>query len=216
MKKIFMVLIAILFAGAVSAQTSNSFKYVINAKGGVNVTLKATSADKVDSIKVSSGAYKLYQGATQLSPDIPTSGQISLATVVPMNTDTIPRFIFGNGNGDSGDSILFAKNRDNFGTMPNYRDTCIIINFKNLYLSSGDSLKWNAYIGNSNTRIARDSCFTAPQALGVNQRYLTPNNATIVRPDECVWIKLKADQVTGKRPYRWEISINCKQQNRTY
>lgn len=81
MKKAFIFLIVILITNAIIAQTSNSFKYVINAKGGINVSLKAASADKVDSVKVSSGSFKMYQGATQLVPDIPAGSLIDNDTV---------------------------------------------------------------------------------------------------------------------------------------
>jgi len=115
MKKVITFLIGILIVCTLSAQTENSFKYVLKTKGGIINTLKGLAADKVDSIKVSDDAYKLYQGATQLSPDIPESGYVNLGTIVPMLSDTLLYFVPNIGLGNAGDTVLFSYGDVLFG-----------------------------------------------------------------------------------------------------
>jgi len=74
MKKILLIFVMVLIIGALSAQTSNSFKYVIKAKGGITNTLKGLDADKIDSTKVSGDSYYTFQGADTLIPHIPSAG----------------------------------------------------------------------------------------------------------------------------------------------
>ena len=91
MKRLILIFGMVLIVGALSAQISNSFKYVIKAKGGITNTLKGLDADKIDSAKVSGGAVKFYQGATQLIPDIPAAGYDDIYDYVARKylTDTL-------------------------------------------------------------------------------------------------------------------------------
>jgi len=115
MKKAITFLIALLITCASQAQTENSFKYVIKAKGGIINAKQGLAADKIDSTKVSDGAYKLYQGETQLTPDIPAGGYVNLNTIVPLLSDTTLYFAINIGLGNTGDTILFSYGDILFG-----------------------------------------------------------------------------------------------------
>jgi hypothetical protein len=111
MKKLITFLIGILIAVSLQAQTENSFKYVLKTKGGLINTLKGLAADKLDSVKVSAGAFKVYQGATQLNPDVPAAFQVDGSTVYPLLVDTVPLVTFGLGSGATADTACFNNSR---------------------------------------------------------------------------------------------------------
>ena len=81
MKKATVFLIAIFISGVLSAQTENSFKYVVKTKGGIINTLKGLAADKVDSIKVAGGNVTHYQGGDTLNPTVPYANRLALFDV---------------------------------------------------------------------------------------------------------------------------------------
>jgi hypothetical protein len=90
MKKVIGIWIFVMLCGLISAQTSNTFKYVIKTNGGIINTKKGLTGDRVDSTKVASDVIKFYQGATELTPSIPAGGQIDGATVyIKQLQDTI-------------------------------------------------------------------------------------------------------------------------------
>lgn len=62
----------------------------------------------IDSIGYVGTKFALYDGATQIDPVI--SDTISLESVAPLLTDTIPLFTFGLGSGQTGDTIVFNDN----------------------------------------------------------------------------------------------------------
>ena len=74
--------------------------------------------------------FKMYSGATQLIPDIPTAGQVNLNTIITLQSDTIPLFTIGGGNNLSGSQPAFLPNAD-LGVFSNVslKDT--------LYITSG-------------------------------------------------------------------------------
>lgn len=131
----------------------------------------------------------------------------SSTTAVRLLVDTTGMFVFGAGSGVASDSTIFAKGAKCFGSFYNYTDTLYVVNFNVLYLTAGDSLNFNCYYGNRMTGTATDSLFNAVTAVGVNQNILTPNDRKIP-PNSDVWIELKADQITGKRPKQFEIQLN--------
>lgn len=130
-----------------------------------------------------------------------------LRPTVKFNVDTVGIFVFGAGSGAAADSLLFEKGDKNYGTFYNYTDTLYVVNFNVLYLTSGDSLRFNCYWGNRMTETKTDSLFTSPQAVGVNQNILTPNDRKIP-PDKDVWIEMSGTQLTGLRPKQFEIQLN--------
>jgi hypothetical protein len=90
MKKIIGILIFVMMCGVISAQTSNTFKYVIKANGGITNTKKGLADDKIDSTKVSGGYYITYQGADTLPPRLPASGGIDATTIYSkLQPDTV-------------------------------------------------------------------------------------------------------------------------------
>lgn len=139
-----------------------------------------------------------------------TTTQVALKadlTAVKLNVDTVGIFVFGAGSGAAADSTLFEINDSNFGSFHNYTDTLYVVNFNVLYLTSGDSLRFNCYYGNRMTGVATDSLFNAIQAVGTDQNILTPNDRKIP-PNTDVWIKMSGTQLTGLRPKQFEIQLN--------
>ena len=128
---------------------------------------------------------------------------------IKFNIDTIGIFVFGAGSGAEADSVLFEKGDKNFGSFYNYTDTLYIVNFNVLYLTSGDSLKFNCYWGNRMTSTKTDSLFNGPTGVGVNQNLLTPYTGHAkIPPDKDVWIEMSGTQITGKRPKQFELQLN--------
>jgi hypothetical protein len=141
---------------------------------------------------------------------------IDLGTVVPYQADTVPKIVFGTGAGLDADSVLFAQNMRCFGVFRQYpHDTLYVVNFINLYITSGDSLKWNCYTGDYMTNTPADSLFDAPQPLGVNQDVITPTRR-YVYPGQDVWIGMSGTQLTGMRPKQWALQMNTQTINLTY
>jgi len=138
-----------------------------------------------------------------------------LATIITLQSDTIPKYSYGAGAGLAADSVLFAKDMDGFGVYTP-KDTNYIVEFVQQRMSTGDSLKFNVYVGVYQTGVAADSMFTAPQATGVNQTTFTPNNNNVILPDQDCWIGLKAAQITAKRPYQWNMQMNGYKRNLSY
>lgn len=64
----------------------------------------------VDSISTDGTTYLVFDGATQLSPNISASGQGELSAYVPLLVDTIPLFVFGLGGGLTADTAVFNDN----------------------------------------------------------------------------------------------------------
>ena len=138
-----------------------------------------------------------------------------LATIITLQSDTIPKYSYGAGAGLAADSVLFAKGLDGFGVFTP-KDTTYIVEFVQQRISTGDSLKFNVYVGVYQTGVAADSMFTAPQATGVNQTTFTPNNTNVILPDQDCWIGLKAAQITAKCPYQWNMQMNGYKRNLSY
>jgi hypothetical protein len=148
---------------------------------------------------------------------LPTSGTLATTaavalkadlTAVKLNVDTVGIFVFGKGDSNAADSVGFAKGAKGFGSFNNYTDTLYVVNFNNLFLTSGDSLIFNAYYGNRMTGIATDSLFTNPQPVGTDENLLVPTRTRKIPPNMDVWLELKSNQLTGMRPKQWEIQLN--------
>ena len=161
----------------------------------------------LDSLSTDGTTYSLYDGATQLAPNIPASGAGELGDYAKLLVDTIGIYSFGAGSGADADSTLFEINDNEFGAYYNYTDTLYVVNFKNIKISANDSLKFNCYYGNYMTGAAVDSLFNAPEPVGDNQGILTPDNFKIP-PDSDVWIGISGAQITGKRPKEWILQMN--------
>ena len=78
MKRLMAFLIMVCFAGVLSAQTSNTFKYVLKSQGGIINTKKGLAADKIDSMKVSSDKIWFFQGADTLIVGVTSEGSLNL------------------------------------------------------------------------------------------------------------------------------------------
>jgi len=172
-----------------------------------NVLKVGVNGATIDTIKSTGTAFQVFDNGVQLSPDIPPSGYDALDDYAKLLVDTTGIFVFGAGSGTAADSTLFAINSKAFGSFYNYTDTLYVVNFNVLYLTSGDSLRFNCYYGNRMTGVATDSLFNAIQPVGVNQNILTPNDRKIP-PDKDVWIKMSGTQLTGLRPKQFEIQLN--------
>ena len=97
MKRLMVFLIMVCFVGVLSAQTSNWYRYQMKLHGGVKVgnTVVSTGVSKtgsfllpVDSITTDNvttpTVYKIYNGDTQLAPDIPSGSQGNLSEYAVM------------------------------------------------------------------------------------------------------------------------------------
>jgi len=138
------------------------------------------------------------------------NGATELSSVASMLADIKPYFVFGAGSGADADSTLFAKGAKAFGSFRVIEDSLYTYSFTNLYMSSGDSIKMNVYIGNGMTRVATDSLFTAPQGVGSHFATLTPNNVRTIPKDKDVWVGIIGPQPVGQRPKEWVFQLNAK------
>ena len=179
-------------ADALTFVTGGNYSYNLPATSGGILMLMSEISDLVhDSIAANPG------GSSTMD-----------STIVPLLMDSIPRFVFGAGAGLPADSVLFAKGRDIFGSFKTKQDSLYVYSLEKLRISSGDSLYFNGYYGNYQTAVAEDSLFTAPQLCGpTNSRYI-PNNKRTIPPEKDVWLALKADQVTNKRPNMFLMQLN--------
>jgi hypothetical protein len=176
--------------------------------GTTNLSVSGTTKVNVADSTAGTGHYASnYDMTTGLALKLNTADTITMSDVTLLLTDTVPSFIFGAGGAAAGDSVLFAKNEHGFGMFNNYKDTLYIVNFDNIHFSSGDSLRFNVYWGNGMTLVATDSAFHAVTGCGTYQNLLTPDHRDIP-PGNDVWIQLKADQITARRPKEWAIQLN--------
>jgi hypothetical protein len=126
-------------------------------------------------------------------------------------SDIRPYFVFGAGTGAAADSTLFAKGSKSFGSFRIIEDSLYVHSITNLYMTSGDSLKFNVYYGNGMTRVATDSLFTAPQGAGSYAlQTFTPDNVRTINHDQDVWIGIIGPQPANKRPKEWVLQLNAK------
>jgi hypothetical protein len=189
-----------------SVTTSTVTASGLVSTGAIRVGTDDTGSN-VDSLKISGTTVGAWDEATQLSWDFPAADEGELGTYAKLITDTTGIFVFGAGSGAAADSTLFEMNDKNFGSFHNYTDTLYVVNFNVLYLTSGDSLRFNCYYGNRMTGTPTDSLFNAIQAVGTDENILTPNDRKIP-PNSDVWIKMSGTQLTGKRPKQFEIQLN--------
>lgn len=179
-----------------------------------NIDLKVSIADSTPGAGHYASNYDLVTG---LAAKLNTTDTLAATTLITMQSDTVPKFVFGAGVGQPADSILFARNENSFGVFNNYpSDSIYVVNFKNLFISAGDSLTWNCYYGNYMTGVVTDSLFTGPQETGVNETFFTPDNERTIPPNMDVWIALKGTQITAWRPKKWALQMNTQTVNRSY
>lgn len=187
-------------AGTVTGFTPASGSLTLSGADAITLTSIATT----DVTLPTSGTL----ATTQNINDSLTANGIPYTDLVVAITDTIPKFVFGAGAGEAGDTVLFAKGKSCYGSFPVVNDSLYVVNLQLLKLSAGDSLKFNVYYGTRMTNTATDSLFTAPQACGVNQTTFTPNNERTIPPGVSVWIELKSNQILANTPNWWEICLN--------
>lgn len=91
MKRLITILITVFLAVALSAQTSNTFKYEIKGLGGITLGPTATANKATITSAILSGTQvSLYNGATQYSVAVAAADQIDLNTVyVKLNPDSV-------------------------------------------------------------------------------------------------------------------------------
>ena len=124
--------------------------------------------------------------------------------------DIKPYFVFGGGSGADADSTLFAKGNKSFGSFRIIEDSLYVHSITNLYMTTGDSLKFNVYYGNGMTRVATDSLFTSPQGVGSHFVTLTPNNERTINKGNDVWVGIIGPQPANMRPKEWVLQLNAK------
>jgi hypothetical protein len=125
--------------------------------------------------------------------------------------DIKPYFVFGAGSGAAADSTLFAKGSKSFGSFRIIEDSLYVHSLTNLYMTSGDSLRFNVYYGNGMTRTATDSLFTAPQGAGSYAlQTFTPDNVRTINHDQDVWVGIIGPQPANMRPKEWVLQLNAK------
>jgi hypothetical protein len=176
------------------------------SKLNIGSAASATKAE-FDSCVVYNNHIYCFIGGDTVGVGTLEADKIYIEDVAVMLIDTTGIFVFGAGSGADADSTLFAINSKAFGSFYNYTDTLYVVNMNVLYLTTGDSLRFNCYYGNRMTGVATDSLFNAIQPVGVNQNILTPNDRKIP-PDKDVWIKMSGTQLAGYRPKQFEIQLN--------
>lgn len=125
--------------------------------------------------------------------------------------DIKPYYTFGAGTGAAADSTLFAKGNKSFGSFRIIEDSLYVESITNLYMTTGDSLKFNVYYGNGMTRTATDSLFTAPQGAGsYATQTLTPDNERTINHGQDVWVGIIGPQPANMRPKEWILQLNAK------
>lgn len=125
--------------------------------------------------------------------------------------DIKPYYTFGAGTGAAADSTLFAKGNKSFGSFRIIQDSLYVESITNLYMTTGDSLKFNVYFGNGMTRTATDSLFTAPQGAGsYATQTLTPDNERTINHGNDVWVGIIGPQPANMRPKEWILQLNAK------
>lgn len=130
-------------------------------------------------------------------------------------TDTAFFYTYISGSGEPGDSVLFAKGKKHFGVFKVKIDTCVAVSVDIIGMSAGDSCRFNLYYGNYMTGVATDSLFSSVQGAGTTRRTLT-TTAKKIPPSADVWLGLKANQITGKRPKELALQFNFSKIATTY
>jgi hypothetical protein len=125
--------------------------------------------------------------------------------------DIKPYYTFGAGTGADADSTLFAKGNKSFGSFRIIEDSLYVESLTGIYMTTGDSLKFNVYYGNGMTRTATDSLFTAPQGAGAYaSQTFTPNNKRTINHGHDVWVGIIGPQPANMRPKEWILQLNAK------
>jgi hypothetical protein len=147
MKRIIVILITMLITVSLSAQGENKTRYKalfyegikegqtsLTTVGGRLIPAFANKAGSLlllrDSITTDNVTtptkFKVYSKGVQLEADIPASAQEDAATIVPLNSDTIPQIVFGAGNGARGSQTSFEVNKKLGAVYWKGSDTLII------------------------------------------------------------------------------------------
>jgi len=136
---------------------------------------------------------------------------LDASTIYKKLIDTIPVYTFVAGDYSITDSVLFAKGAKSFGgfTWPNH-DTLHITSMTINRVTPGDSCVGNIYIGNLGTLTATDSLFLSPYRFGTYYMgtFIAPTKSNDLTYGKGIWLGLKADQITGKRPWGINIQLN--------
>lgn len=182
--------------GTITLPATTSIGSVSDTEIGYVNGLNGTAASRND---VRDSLLNVLNGATELS------------SVASMLDDIKPYFVFGAGTGAAADSTLFAKGNKSFGSFRVIEDSLYVYSLTNIYMTSGDSLRFNVYYGNGMTRTATDSLFTAPQGAGAYAaQTFTPNNKRTINHGHDVWIGIIGPQPSGTRPKEWVLQLNAK------
>lgn len=137
--------------------------------------------------------------------------QEAIADSAVLLSDIRPYYTFGAGTGAAADSTLFAKGNKSFGSFRIIQDSLYVESITNLYMTTGDSLRFNVYFGNGMTRTATDSLFTAPQGAGsYATQTLTPDNERTINHGQDVWVGIIGPQPANMRPKEWILQLNAK------
>lgn len=80
----------------------------------------------IDSIVRVGNTFQIFDGNTQLDPDLTDAGSTDLGIWAKMQADTVPIFVFGLGSGQSGDTAVFNDNAIAGAFWHNESDTLVV------------------------------------------------------------------------------------------
>ena len=193
-------------ADALTFETGGDYTYTLpQTSGGTLMLMSEIQTAIRDSLLLYAKLSDLTEGGISIS-----AVYQAIADSAVKISDIRPYFVFGAGTGADADSTLFAKGAKAFGSFRIIEDSLYTYSFTNLYMSSGDSIKMNVYIGNGMTRVATDSLFTAPQGVGSHFATLTPNKTRTIPKDKDVWVGIIGPQPANMRPKEWVLQLNAK------
>ena len=176
----------------------------------------ATSATilSADSLSTDGTTFLVFDGATQLSPNIPASGQGELSDYVPLLVDTIPLFVFGGGGGNDGDSTVFTTSTV-YGSFFNAGSDTLAVTELRAIMATGSKALGNDTL---DINVYWHATYLSGSATKLNTTDLPINSITTgttdiafdndkIPPGVFVWCKSPA-VIVGRKPEMLVVQIS--------
>jgi hypothetical protein len=172
-----------------------------------------------DSISTDGTTFLVFDGATQLSPNIPASGQGELGIYSRLLTDTIPIFVFGLGSGQAGDTAVFNDNAIAGAFWNNESDTLVITSLMGVLAAGSGTetidvqVSWHTNLKDGSATNLNSSAYTITSITAGDEDTSFANAE--IPPKQWVWCTISGTSA-GNRPSMLILTLSGYYKNQSW
>ena len=211
------------YTGATTAVNLGSNGLTTTGTGTVGILKVGDAASNTilsaDSISTDGTTFLVFDGATQLSPNIPASGQGELGIYSRLLTDTIPIFVFGLGSGQAGDTAVFNDNAIAGAFWNNESDTLVITSLMGVLAAGSGTetidvqVSWHTNLKDGSATNLNSSAYTITSITAGDEDTSFANAE--IPPKQWVWCTISGTSA-GNRPSMLILTLSGYYKNQSW